>query len=287
MKRTGRGRVWTIGCLAVLVWVGARPAEAQEVVPLDPGDESAGRLILSTGMSTRHSDCPAQAYQFALDPEDDSEWRRANRSLWDEEEVIPAVRRAAARARAALPFDGVVVCLGLAGRPTDPTLERMRGISGAAFVPKTIFLVVAPSMNADWLLDLEVTVAHEYHHLATQRPAPTGLEVLIREGLAHHFAARLYPDRIHPSANALSPDEIAPAWETIRSHLRDAAGSFLRTYMFGGPYYGGEVPGWAGYTLGYCLVWAYAQDHPGITPLELSEVPPGHFVDREARCPSV
>ena len=253
---------------------------------LDPDDEEAGRLILSTGASTRHPECPDRAYQFALDPEDDSEWRRENRSLFEEEEIVPVIRRAMARARAALPFKRVNVCLGLAARPSGPTLSRMRGIAGAAFVPETIFLVVAPSMNPNWLSDLEVTVAHEYHHLATQGPAPTGLDVLVREGLAHHFAARLYPDRIHPSANALSPDQIAPAWAKILPHLRDEPGSFLRTYMFGGPYYGGEVPGWAGYTLGYCLVWAYAQDHPGISPAELSEVPPGHFVGREARCPS-
>ncbi|MEM7415306.1 MAG: DUF2268 domain-containing putative Zn-dependent protease [Gemmatimonadota bacterium] len=286
MMRRGRGIVWTVGCLVVLVSAAGQPAGAQEVVPLDPDDAAAGRLILSTGVSTRDPVCPARAYQFALDPEDDPEWRRANRSLWEEEEVISAVRRAMALARSALPFDGVVVCLGLSGRPSDPTLERMKGISGAAFVPKTIFLVVAPSMNPDWLADLEVTVAHEYHHLATQRPAPTGLHVLIREGLAHNFAARLYPDRIHPSADALRPDQIAPAWEKILAHLDDEPRSFLRTYMFGGPYYGGEVPGWAGYTLGYCLVWAYAQTRPGISPAELSEVPPSHFVEREARCPA-
>ena len=71
------------------------------------------------------------------------------------------------RAAQALPGGPPVdICLGIAARPEEPTLQRLRGIGGGAFYPNTILLLVAPSLNEEWLDDLPVTLAHEYHHLA-------------------------------------------------------------------------------------------------------------------------
>ena len=288
-RRRLLGETWLparVALFASIVVAGPGIAAAQQVVALDPEQPDPGRLILSRGMADAHPSCPVSALQFGLDPEDDPAWSSAQGAGWDPDEVIPVVRGAMARARAALPGPAIDLCLGLSGRPTNPTLARMNGIGGAAFPPATMMLVVAPALNPDWLERLPFTIAHEYHHLATTRPAPTGLEVLIREGRAHHFAWQLYPQTLHPSAMALTAEQIGPAWRTIRDNLTMPSGPFLRRYMFAGTFYGGEVPGWAGYTIGFCLVWAHAEARPGVAPLDLARVPARDFVTNEARCPA-
>jgi hypothetical protein len=48
--------------------------------------------------------------------------------------------------------------------------------------------------------------------------------------------------------------------------------------MFGGPYFGDRVPTWAGYTVGYCLVRAFAPGHPDLTHEDLTRLPPDVFI---------
>lgn len=260
-------------------------AAGQKVVLLDPGNPTAGRLIIGLGTSEAHQGCPASGFQFSLDPEDTPEWTHHNRELWDESAVISAVRSSVSRARAKLPIETLDICIGIAARPPDPTLQAMGGVGAAAFAPATMVVFVAPSLDPSWLQVLSATVAHEYHHLAVPTRAPRGLDVLIREGKAHHFAAVQEPGVMQASARALTTAQLAPAWETIRADLNAASGQFLRRYMFGGPYFGGVVPRWAGYTVGYCLVWAYSDSHPELTVAELGRVKAEAFVSEEVRCP--
>lgn len=109
--------------------------------------------------------------------------------------------------------------------------------------------------------------------------------MLIREGKAHHFAWTLYPAHLHPSARALESAEVALAWSRIRGALDAPARDFTRTYMFGGAYYGDVVPGWAGYTIGYCLVRGYAERNPERTISDLVRTPPREFLVETPRCP--
>ena len=262
------------------------PAGAQRIIAL--GTESArhGRLILSTSIASTFASCPRTTGQFSLDDERDVEWSQANRARWDEDQIVSTVRTAVAKAQAAFPSAPVDICLGIAGPPgEDPTLGLMGGIGGGAFPSNVIGLYVAPSLNADWLDELSFTIAHEYHHVATARPARDGLAVLLREGKAHHFAAAQYPEFLHASARALSAEQVGPAWVKIRQNLEGNPRRFLRAYMFGGPFFGNEVPRWAGYTVGYCLAAMYANAHPELSLRELDRVPLGEFIADDVQCP--
>lgn len=269
----------------LMLLASAGTVEAQRIRSIDTVDSTKGRLILSRGLSEAHADCPTSVYQFSLDSGQDRDWTKRNRLSWDEENLTQVVREAVAIARAALPGPAPDICLGIASPPgNDPTLARLGGVGGAAFVGQAIVLVVAPALNADWLSVLAVTIAHEYHHMVAARPATDGTEVLIREGLANHFAATIFPDILHPPTSALDTSQFAPVWATIREHLNDRPAEFLRSYMFGGPHFGGEVPRWAGYTLGYCLVSTYAELHPGLSLAALAVLPADEFITIKVGC---
>jgi uncharacterized protein YjaZ len=82
----------------------------------------------------------------------------------------------------------------------------------------------------------------------------------------------LYPNNIHPSAAAISPEQEATAWPTIKANLGRAGGDFTTRFMFGGPSFGNEVPGWAGYTIGFRIVQSYAERHSTIPARELAQL---------------
>jgi uncharacterized protein YjaZ len=229
--------------------------------------------------------CPPSVLQFGLDRVDDHAWTQSNRPQWSTEALFDVVEAALRRSHAALPGLAPDVCVGLAARPGDPVLQRMAGIGGATVAPDVVALFVAPSLNPILLDVLPFTIAHEYHHAVHWESWPTGLDVLIREGQAHHFAWTLYPELLHPSASALAGDQIGSAWRAMRPHLGEPSRQFIPAYMFGGAHNGNRVPGWAGYTIGFCLVWDYASRHPGLTPEEIARIPAREFLAKVPRCP--
>lgn len=217
--------------------------------------------------------CPPAFGQLeAATADRDRAWIARQAPRWSAREVERVVGAALADAERALGTVQTRVCVQLAAEPRSPMLARMRGIGGGA-TPSTgvISLFVAPTLaSPDWPGDLAFAVAHEYHHLVARRPGSRGLDVLIREGLAHHFAWTLYPARLHPSANALATAaEESAAWLVVRSHFDLAGAEFTNRFMFGGAYFGGDVPTWAGYTIGFRIVRSFAERHPTWSPRDL------------------
>ncbi len=261
----------------------ARPRAHQ--IAFEDGAEST--VWITRQRSELVAPCPESVYQFSADAGSDPEWTRRNLELWDEAGLFGAVEQALRSSRAAMPGAPPDVCVVLAESPSGPVLELMGGIGGATVAPDLVVLYVAPSLNSDILRELPFTIAHEYHHAVTWAQWPTGLDVLLREGRAHHFAWLLYPDVLHPSARALSPDQVDPSWERIRPALESPAREFQDTFMFGGPWFGSVVPRWAGYTIGYCLVRAYADAHPELSPASLAAVPSAEFLARPPDCDAV
>ena len=104
-------------------------------------------------------------------------------------------------------------------------------------------------------------LAHELHHSSRVRMGPgygtTLAEALVTEGLADHFVAEAFPDTPpQPWDNALSKDEEAELWRKARPVLEVPGGYNNQAWFFGG----GDLPRWAGYTLGYRIVDAYLGD---------------------------
>jgi Predicted Zn-dependent protease (DUF2268) len=102
------------------------------------------------------------------------------------------------------------------------------------------------------------TLAHELHHSSRIRMGPgygiTLAEALVTEGLADHFAAEAFPDTPpQPWDHALSAKQEAELWRKAQPILEVRGGYNHQAWFLGG----GDLPRWAGYTLGYRIAEAY------------------------------
>jgi hypothetical protein len=105
------------------------------------------------------------------------------------------------------------------------------------------------------------TLAHELHHSSRVRIGPgygiTLAEALVTEGLADHFAAEAFPDTPpKPWHHALSAEQETELWREAQAVLEVPYGYDHRAWFFGR----GDLPRWAGYTLGYRIAQAYVGD---------------------------
>jgi len=113
-----------------------------------------------------------------------------------------------------------------------------------------------------WLPD---TLAHEVHHqrrVAQKAGSWATLgDAVVTEGLATVFAREAFPSvPLQPWASALAADQERTVWELARS-LLDGPNRQHERWFFGR----GDLPRWAGYTLGVNIVTSYLRTHPGET----------------------
>ena len=106
---------------------------------------------------------------------------------------------------------------------------------------------------------IPATLAHELNNASRIRIGPgygdTLGEALVTEGLADHFAEEAFPDTPPtPWANALSKEQERAVWRRAEQQLWEPYSH--PTWFFGG----GDLPQWAGYTLGFGIVAAYLGD---------------------------
>lgn len=102
------------------------------------------------------------------------------------------------------------------------------------------------------------SVAHELDHASRIRTGPgyghTLGEALVSEGLADHFEYEAFPKTpSQPWDHALTRAQEEAVWQKARSILETPYGYDHTAWFFGG----GNVPHWAGYSLGYDVVGAY------------------------------
>jgi uncharacterized protein YjaZ len=112
---------------------------------------------------------------------------------------------------------------------------------------------------------------HELHHCLQWRGLGYGrtlFEALISEGLADHFALELLGAK-HPWSNAFPRDETAKYLALAQPEFDSTTYSHPR-WFFGGDH---SLPWWTGYTLGFRLVEAYKEQHPGETAITLVQMP--------------
>jgi len=119
---------------------------------------------------------------------------------------------------------------------------------------------------------LPEAVTHEIHHqrrLAhVARPWSTLGDALVTEGMAVMFAREAYDSSpLQPWANALDREQERRLWELARPQLAGPNREHGR-WFFGG----GDLPRWAGYTLGARVVASYLRSHPGETAASLVAV---------------
>lgn len=105
------------------------------------------------------------------------------------------------------------------------------------------------------------SVAHELHHSSRIRTGPgygvTLAKALVSEGLADHFATEAFPETpAQPWDHALTSSQERSLWLDARRILNVPFGYDHPSWFFGA----GNMPRWAGYTLGYEMVGRYL-DH--------------------------
>jgi uncharacterized protein YjaZ len=152
------------------------------------------------------------------------------------------------------------------------------GMGGYAPNANTVFIyldLTFPEFSRVLSDRLRSTLVHEFHHCMRWRGPGYGrtlFEAIITEGLADHFALELLGTN-HPWSNNFPRDETAKFLALAQAEF-DSKAYNHRRWFFGGDQ---TLPWWTGYTLGFRLVEAYKEQHPGETAVTLVHMPARAF----------
>jgi hypothetical protein len=171
--------------------------------------------------------------------------------------------RSARRAFELLPHRGKVrIEVALDARRAIPGIG-VGGFANPATGDVSVWIDEAPPGGLKAALEtwIPATVAHELHHSSRIRMGPgygiTLAEALVTEGLADHFAADAFPETPpQPWDHALSAEQETELWRKAQPILEAPGGYNHQAWFLGG----GDLPRWAGYTLGYRIAEAYLGD---------------------------
>jgi uncharacterized protein YjaZ len=164
---------------------------------------------------------------------------------------------------ALLPGPHTTVCILAADPQQTFVRDSLHGVLGFAAGAGKVWLQMTP--EGAWREWLAYVFAHEYHHsvwtarhFTPARPFDL-IRYLVFEGRADAFARLAYPDRQAPWTDALTPAQEAAVWKAMQPHLQTTSFPVMRRFIFGG---NGQIPRWAGYTVGFRLVQAFLTRHP-------------------------
>jgi hypothetical protein len=171
--------------------------------------------------------------------------------------------RSARRAFELLPHKGKIrIAVALDAARAIPGIG-VGGFANPATGDVSVWIDEAPPGGLKAALErwIPAILAHELHHSSRIRMGPGYgnrlAEALVTEGLADHFVAEAFPDTPpQPWDHALSAEQETELWRKAQSVLEVPNGYNHGAWFLGG----GELPRWAGYTLGYRIVQAYLGD---------------------------
>jgi uncharacterized protein YjaZ len=167
-----------------------------------------------------------------------------------------ALKEGLRRVSGMLPGPDTTVCV-LAADPAAGYMKSMHGVQGITTGAGKIWLLISP--DGDWESWVGYNIAHEYHHSAWtaryyDKSAPFELlDYLVFEGRADAFAHIAYPDSPAPWTHALTREQEVQVWSSMREILATTDSRVQHSMMFGDR----NVPGWAGYTIGFEIVESY------------------------------
>ncbi|HVM09820.1 MAG TPA: DUF2268 domain-containing putative Zn-dependent protease [Acidimicrobiales bacterium] len=160
----------------------------------------------------------------------------------------------------------------------EVTVDRERptgyGVSGFTDPESgnvSVWLHDRPRLALSHVLErlLPATIIHEAHHAARVRVGPgygtTLGEAIVTEGLAEQFVTEVLEKPPVPSTrDALDEAQRAEVWRRAQPNLWSAA--YDHEFWFFGT---GDVPRWAGYSIGFHIVGHYRDAHAGVAPSHL------------------
>lgn len=148
------------------------------------------------------------------------------------------------------------------------------GHGGRTHNPHTIHVSLDPSFpDFEHVIRKEIpkTISHELHHAVRWKAVGYGttlLERLVSEGLATHFEQDMWGGTPSPWATALDLKTLADIHDKAKSEYTST--TFHHSRWFYGT---GDLPRWAGYSLGYQLVGEYLKEHTDKTAATLVSTP--------------
>ncbi|ABD54056.1 DUF2268 domain-containing putative Zn-dependent protease [Jannaschia sp. CCS1] len=192
--------------------------------------------------------------------------------------TLPIISRALEQAERVCREVHGPVALDLTVRATERAMPPALAISGSAFGPGRIDLGVddRQALSEDALFGAVLrAVYHEFHHVLRWDGPGYGVrlgDALVSEGLAQVFVHEVMTCPREPWEQAL--DEA-----TATALLREARAAFKSPdYDHAEWFFGtGQIPEWAGYTLGKTIVTRYLEQTPGTTALACAHVPAEAF----------
>lgn len=124
--------------------------------------------------------------------------------------------------------------------------------------------------------ELPRAISHELHHAVRWKAVGYGktlLEVLVTEGLASRFEQEMWGGTPSSWAAALSEKALAEVQVQAKTEYANTK------YDHGRWFFGtGDLPRWAGYTLGYQIVGTYLKKYPDQTAASLVSTPAKAFI---------
>lgn len=224
------------------------------------------------------------AANFAPDPRVSAEERGAQAAKFDRSAFVRIATDAWRRANAALPQGPLLICVDLAPAADTFTRDAMGGVSAVTAGRGRIILRVHP--DADWQAALPYSLAHEMHHsywlqhhFASENVF-TLADYLVFEGRADYFAGSLFEHRA-PWTMALDATAYDSTWRIVSRNLNATDWETLEASMFGAPQAG--IPMWAGYTIGYRLVFERMAREPALDLKTMTAALASEFMPVAAR----
>ncbi len=161
----------------------------------------------------------------------------------------------------------------------DETVPEL-GIGGSCFRRGLVTISLDPGARGfeDHLTSgvFDRTLAHELHHAMRWRTSGYGLslgDALVSEGLADVFSEMVSGISAPPWTSALTENDLS----LVLDRAEDEINSFHydhATWFFGT----GDLPRWAGYSIGYRLVRLFTQENPDISANGLVDAPSALFL---------
>ncbi|QDQ00955.1 hypothetical protein FOH38_11055 [Lysinibacillus fusiformis] len=150
----------------------------------------------------------------------------------------------------------------------EQTFTRKNGVS----YPNGLFLFIASGLEKE---ELKALFAHEYNHVCRLQYINKSLDEmtlsdsLILEGLAECAVEELYGNkRLAPWLKSYSMEDLLKIWESDFVPVLDVQGVHNHFDFL----YGGKLPKWIGYCIGYEIVRTYKKNFPTSEPYLKSAV---------------
>jgi len=190
--------------------------------------------------------------------------------------IVQVVRNTVSAVRRLMDVNGVTIRIETG---TAYVISEI-GLGGRTSPGGEILIVINPDSSV-WPESLSTELfpllAHEMHHVMRIRAVSYGsnlLEAMVTEGLADQFSIELAGIDSPIWSTALSADELEIWSERARAQWFD--GGYSHDAWFFGT--GGEIPRWAGYSIGFELTRVFLLANPERRPSQLFGHPASAFI---------